>query len=233
MLHFRTCIAAVAALGLMLTATASSARDDDASPLTGQVVNIDQNSPEVVKLRMGNGDPAAGKTKSTLCQGCHGERGVSEEPLIPSLAGQFGPYIAKQIRNYQAGTRSHQIMNAMAGTLNGPTDADDVAAYFASQNKMQGSGAGNEDGKTLFLNGDIARLAIACVNCHGVHGKGLSPKMSAFPVIGGQQKEYIRKQLKDFRAGIRTNSPAGIMNKVAGKLTDQEIEALAEYVSAQ
>lgn len=232
MLQIRICIAAGLALSVLLTATATFARDDDTSPLTGQIAT-DDNSAEAIKLRAGPGDPVAGKDKSLLCQGCHGEAGISLEPLVPSLAGQYGRYIQKQIRNYQAGTRSHQIMNAMAGTLDDPNDVADIAAYFASQNKMKGEGAGNDVGKNLFLHGDISRMTIACVNCHGVRGKGLTPNTSAFPVLGGQQKEYIHRQLMNFRAGIRTNSPNNIMNRITQKLTDDEIEALAEYVSAQ
>jgi cytochrome c553 len=232
MLQIRICIAAVLALCVLLTATATFAQDDNMSPLTGQIAT-DDNSAEAIKLRAGSGNPVAGKDKSLLCQGCHGEAGISLEPLVPSLAGQYGRYIQKQIRNYQAGTRSHQIMNAMAGTLNDENDLADIAAYFASQNKMKGEGAGNDVGKNLFLHGDIPRMTIACVNCHGVKGKGMTPNTFAFPVIGGQQKEYIRRQLMNFRAGIRTNSPNGIMNKITQKLTDDEIKALAEYVSAQ
>jgi cytochrome c553 len=54
-----------------------------------------------------------------------------------------------------------------------------------------------------------------------------------FPVIGGQHKDYIRRQLVNFRDGYRTNSPGNIMNRIADSLTDTEIESLAEYVSVQ
>jgi cytochrome c553 len=52
-------------------------------------------------------------------------------------------------------------------------------------------------------------------------------------VIGGQQKDYLRGQLVNFRKGDRTNSPNGIMNRITQKLTDDELEALADYVSGQ
>jgi cytochrome c553 len=180
-----------------------------------------------------DGDPVAGREKSQLCQGCHGEFGISTVGLIPRLAGQYPQYIEKQIRNYQAGIRSHQIMNAMVATLN-DDDIPDVAAYFASQPRMKGDGSAyNRLGKDIFLHGDTSRMRLACVNCHGIKGKGLDTRISMFPVIGGQNSDYIRKQLVDFRDGIRTNSPNGIMNKVAQSLTDAEIAALADYVSKQ
>lgn len=222
------------ALIALLTATVAFARNENTNPLTGRIgVDPRDESAESVKLRSGPGNPAAGKDKSQLCQGCHGEFGNSTEPLVPKLAGQYGKYIAKELRNYQAGVRTHQIMNAMAGTIN-DDDLADIAAYFASQPKMKGSGAkNNEVGKNLFIKGDISRKMVACINCHGVTGKGLTPNTSMFPVLGGQQKEYLRKQLMNFKDVDRTNSPNGIMNKITNKLTDPEIDALAEYLSEQ
>ena len=219
MLQVKKVIVVVFALIALLTTTGANAQSSE--------------SEEAVQLREGGGDPVAGKEKSFLCQGCHGADGISFEPLIPKLAGQYGKYIAKQVRDYQAGTRSHQIMNAMAATVN-DADLADIGAYFASQRKMKGNGkAGIPLGENIFLQGDTAKGRIACYGCHGLYGKGLGPKSSMYPVLGGQQKEYIRLQLINFRDGYRTNSPTGIMNAMTKLLTDTEIDALAQYISAQ
>ncbi len=233
MLHIKNKIAVGLALLFLVATTVAFARNENTNPLTGRIgVDPADESTESVKLRSGSGDAVAGREKSLLCQGCHGEEGISIEGLIPKLAGQYSKYIAKELRNYQAGTRSHQIMNAMAATIS-DDDLADIAAYFASRTKMKGAGSNNEVGKKLFLRGDISRTVVACVNCHGVNGKGLTPNTSMFPVIGGQQKDYIRRQLVNFRKGDRTNSPNGIMNRITQKLTDDELEALADYVSGQ
>lgn len=234
---FRTTnnIAIGLALIALLSASTAFARDVvNTNPLTGRIgVDSNDESAEFIKLRSGPGNAVAGRDKSQLCQGCHGEFGNSTEPLIPKLAGQYGKYISKELRNYQAGIRTHQIMNAMAGTIS-DEDLADISAYFASCQKMKGNGGpGSELGKTLFTKGDINRKMIACINCHGVNGKGLTPKTSMFPVLGGQQKEYLRKQLRNFRDIDRTNSPNGIMNKVTSQLTDAEIEAISDYLAEQ
>ena len=233
MFHIKRSIATGLTLAaLLLTTGGFAAQSDMTNPLTGSV-EADAESAEAIKQRSAPGDPVAGREKSQLCQGCHGEHGISTEPIIPKLAGQYAKYIAKELRNYQAGTRSHQIMNAMAATIN-DDDLADIAAYFASQNKMEGDGSSdNPIGKELFLHGDISKMRFACVNCHGIKGKGVDPRISMFPVIGGQHKEYIRRQLVNFRDGYRTNSPNGIMNRIAASLTDLEINSLAEYVSVQ
>jgi cytochrome c553 len=183
------------------------------------------------RQRLGSGDPVAGKSKSTLCQGCHGEDGLSVENLIPHLAGQYSGYIEKELRNFQSGVRKHQIMSVMAKTINN-ADLADIGAYFASQKKMQGGGWGvNPTAKKLFSKGDKARNILPCVSCHGVNGKGKVTDSVIFPVIGGQHKDYLRAQLINWRTGARSNSPDGMMNKIAKSLTDTEIELLAEYIS--
>jgi len=184
-----------------------------------------------IKKRMGSGDPVAGMTESQLCQGCHGQDGISMEGLIPNLAGQYALYIAKQLRNFQSGARTHQIMSAMAKTI---SDAEliDIAAYFSSQEKMHGNGSGaNPVAKKLFLKGDSSRGIPPCMSCHGKNGKGQAPGTATYPVIGGQHKEYLRAQLQHWRSGERSNSPDGVMNKVAKTLTDAEIESLTDYLS--
>jgi cytochrome c553 len=187
----------------------------------------------VKSIKPRTGDPVAGKNKSQLCQGCHGEDGNSLATPIPKLAGQDAAYIAKQVHDFQTGTRTHRIMNDLAATVN-DDDLIDIAAYFASRTKMKGDGsAGNRIGKNLFLNGDTSRMIVACVTCHGVNGKGLQPNFSMFPVIGGQHKDYLRRQLINFRKGDRSNSPDGVMNGITKSLTDAELESLAEYVSMQ
>jgi len=211
-------IAAGTALIILLACTASFAQSGGTQP--------------VKQLK---GDPVAGWEKSLLCQGCHGEYGDSfEEGLVPKLSGQYEQFIAKQIRDYLAGTRSHQIMDAMAAMIVSEEDIADISAYYASQTKMKGDGSGdNKVGKRLFLHGDASRMRFGCINCHGVNGKGMGRKVPMFPVIGCQQKDYLRKMLIEYRDGITTNSPKQIMNIVAKTLTDSEIDALAEYISGK
>ena len=186
---------------------------------------------DILQRRTGSGNPLAGKIKSQICQGCHGVDGNSTDEQIPKLAGQYDAYIVKQMRNYLAGTRSHEIMNGMAAPLS-DEDLADIAAYFADQPIMKGNGATpNETGKKLFLQGNAAARVMTCAYCHGNTGKGLDPSTAMYPVIGGQHKAYLLKQLKDFREDDRLNSPNAGMNKTLKALSDSELEALAEYMS--
>lgn len=215
---------ALAIIFLALSACAASAKP------TPSKIAIGSDSANEVKLRNSAGDPIAGKGKSELCQGCHGEDGNSPDSMTPKLAGQNGSYIAKQLRNYQIGTRSHQIMSAIAATVS-DEDLDDIAAYFSSQTKMQGNGSANQIGKKLYQRGDMSRMIVACANCHGANGEGKTSANSIFPVIGGQHKDYLLGQLANFKAGDRSNSPGGVMNIMVQRMTADELEALADYVA--
>jgi cytochrome c553 len=214
----RFCIYA-AFVGLMSIAGGASAQQQIAGGM----------SPE-------GGDAKAGQTKSELCQGCHGVDGMSMDPTtFPNLAGQYAGYIYKQVLDFQLGNRNNDTMSAMAATVTNKKDLEDIAAYFSSRKPMKGK-PGNaslaKKGEKLFKNGNkkLGNYA-ACIRCHGVNGKGKSKTNSLFPVIGGQQKAYLIKQLTDFKAGTRTNDPAGMMAMVAKGLDDKEIKAVAEYVS--
>ncbi len=184
-------------------------------------------SAQHIKLRVGPGDPVAGKEKSVMCQGCHGEDGNSSSDDYPKLAGQYAGYIFKQINDFNSGVREDPIMSAMAATVTDKQDLLDIAAYFASQNQMKSDRAVvNKAGETRFWDDTNG-----CVTCHGNKGKGLAPNQHRYPVIGGQHKEYLIKQLKNFKSHARKNDPGGVMGMVAGFLSEKDMEDVASYIS--
>ena len=77
------------------------------------------------------GDAEAGKAKALACGACHGQQGVSSNPLWPNLAGQHEAYLAKQIRAFRDNDRLEPTMIGFVATLS-DQDIDDMAAYFAS-----------------------------------------------------------------------------------------------------
>ncbi len=183
----------------------------------------------MIKQPIGSGDPVAGKVESGLCQGCHGADGTSFVDLIPDLAGQQALYTAKQLRDFQSGARTHQIMSAISKSIN-DTELADISAYFASVKMMRGDRRGdNPVAEKLFLKGDPGRGIPPCTSCHGANGK--APAIPTYPVIGGQHKAYLQVQLIRWRSGDRSNSPDRVMNKAARNLTDAEIERLSDYLS--
>lgn len=184
--------------------------------------------------RMGIGNAALGQVKSRteLCQGCHGETGNSSSAEFPRLSGQYAGYISKQLQDFRSGQRQHPVMTAMASNLN-QADAEDIASYFASNDALHGQGgAAPEAVQRLYTKGDAKRSILACAGCHGDRGQGAYLGGEVFPVLAGQHKFYLREQLLNWRAASRRNSPGGVMNLIAQALTTEEIEALATYISA-
>jgi cytochrome c553 len=84
------------------------------------------------------GDPVAGKSKTTMCAGCHGIPGYKsvfpEVYSVPKLGSQQAAYIVKALQAYRSGERSHPTMRAIAGGLS-DKDMADLAAYYASTAK--------------------------------------------------------------------------------------------------
>lgn len=176
------------------------------------------------------GDAAKGATiATTVCVACHGADGNSVMTMNPKLAGQHPGYIAKQLNNFKSGDRQNPVMAGMAATLT-DDDVANLAAYFGAQ-KAKG-GAAKESGPgslgEKIYRGGVAGMGVpACAACHGPTGAGIPVQ---FPRLAGQHAEYTVSQLKAFRGGERANDTAMMMRAIAGKLTDQQIAAVADYI---
>ena len=70
-------------------------------------------------------------------------------------------------------------------------------------------------------------LAASCAICHGTEGR---PATSDVVPLAGLPREYIVKQLQDFRDGKR---PATVMHQIAKGYSDPQINALAAWFAAQ
>lgn len=177
------------------------------------------------------GDAAAGQAKSVTCTACHGAdgNGVTGLPLQPRLAGQHVEYLVKQVQDYKSGTRENAIMAPMVAALS-DEDINDVSAYYAG---LQGvTGESNPDrwdvGQRLYRAGDMEKGLAACMACHGPSGKG-NPAAN-YPSLTGQYAEYTAAQLKAFKSEQRANDLGGVMRNIAAKMTNEEMEAVADYI---
>lgn len=177
------------------------------------------------------GDPAAGESLAATCAACHGSSG--KEPVAanyPKIAGLGEHYLLKQLLDIREGRR---IVPAMAGLLDPMSDQDlaDLAAYFDSQDLEfeQADPELVDRGRALYRGGNLASGVAACSACHGPSGDGV--EAAAFPRLGGQKAEYTAKQLLDWQRGERDNDPNAMMQNIAAKLTESEIEAVSSYIS--
>jgi cytochrome c553 len=166
---------------------------------------------------------------TNVCAACHAIDGNSAITANPKLAGQHPEYLYKQLTNFKSGERANAVMSGMAGMLS-DADMHAVAEYFSKQTLNLGqakkNGAGSL-GEKIYRAGIQANSVPACASCHGPAGDGLPVK---YPRLGGQHTEYVLNQLRQFRLGARANDEAKVMRTIAAKLTDQEMEAVADYI---
>ncbi len=174
-------------------------------------------------------DAEAGKAKAATCVACHGPDGNSLAPNFPKLAGQHADYLAKQLADFKAGDRKDPTMNAMAAPLT-EQDMANIGAFYATQKIAVGETAADqlELGQALYRAGNAASGVAACAACHGPAGDG-NP-MANFPALGGQHADYVKLQLQNFRSGARANDAGAMMRSVAQKMSDADIEAVAQYI---
>jgi cytochrome c553 len=68
--------------------------------------------------------------------------------------------------------------------------------------------------------------------CRACHGDDLHGQID-FPSLAGRSPTYIARQLYSFKSGLRTGPNADIMKGVAQNLTDDDIIAVAAYISSR
>ena len=72
-----------------------------------------------------------------------------------------------------------------------------------------------------------AAKSATCTACHGLSGNSVNPE---WPVLAGQNANYLADQIKRFRASHRLNV---LMLPMVQGLTDQDIADLAAYYASQ
>jgi cytochrome c553 len=174
---------------------------------------------------------AANRVAIGTCASCHGPHGQSILPKYPVLAGQHANYLAAQLHAFRDKTRGDPdalgYMWGMASRL----DDDAIAAlaeYYSRQTPRAGptiAGKLIDEGKNIYLNGDVAKGIPACAACHGAHAEG----NDSFPRLAGQHAQYLVKQLRSFRSNLRN---VAVMHGVARGLELGEMSAVATYLQS-
>ena len=185
-----------------------------------------------------NGDPKRGEAIAQDCTACHGEKGLSTQPWIPSLAGLDRLVLYKQLDDFRSGTRLSGPMSAIAQSLTAQQYAD-LAAYFSSlpglpenrgeRSPRPHSSYRNRDPvQRLIYAGDPKRGIAACASCHGPGGYRIGA-----PTLTRQNELYLDQQLHAFAEGTRANDMNMPMRSIAAMLTESEMQALARDYSSE
>jgi len=176
----------------------------------------------------------AGSTPVTVCLPCHGpaasEASAGSGPAaFPRLDGQQAVYLEKQLREYKSGKRTSTVMAPLMNALK-KDQFGAVASHFATQAPARGAVESPElaaRGKALYEGGNHTSGVPACVGCHQAGAVGYG----RYPRLAGQRQAYTVQQLTQFKTGTRNNDRAHVMRALAGRLTEDEIRAVAEYLA--
>ena len=83
--------------------------------------------------------------------------------------------------------------------------------------------------QVMALDGASLYKTKTCIACHGPEGR--KPIQPNYPRLAGQNKAYLLQQMKDIKSGARNNGNTAAMKGVMHLVNDQEMEAIADYLS--
>ena len=168
-------------------------------------------------------DVSVGESKAQVCLACHGPAGASNDPAYPILAGQPAQAISIALFEFREGKRKNPLMSPLAANLTNK-DLNDLAAYFSAQKAPAPKHTLTEE---LAAKGKALTVQYACIACHGAKLQG----QQQMPRLAGQHRDYLRAQLLAFRDGSRLDLD-GTMTSAAQSLATQDVDVLADYLSA-
>jgi cytochrome c553 len=156
------------------------------------------------------------------CLACHGEKGQSETPEIPSLGAQPAGYTLIQLYLFREKQRKIEVMNEYAKDL---TD-DDLRQYSDAIAKLP---APAPEGDV-----DAARMQkgyaiIEHNHCNQCHQSNLTGRDNV-PRIASQREDYLAKTLREYKSNTRVGYEP-IMLEVMRPLTDADIIELAYTIA--
>ena len=165
------------------------------------------------------------------CTWCHGGSAQGYTPA-PRLAGQRPQYVEKQLMNFRKHTRDNPFsklyMWGAAANLS-PRTARHLAIYFSTIPPKAADDGDKElaaTGRAIYQEGIPDSNIVACVACHGPNAQGVSE----IPRLGGLAYSYLKRRLEQWGEGYHAASGPP-MAQIASKLSRDQIEALASYLS--
>lgn len=162
------------------------------------------------------------------CTGCHGAKGVSAGPSIPTLSGLSAAYFVDIMEQFQSDKTPSTIMGRIAKGYS-EDEILQLAEYFSSQTFVAAKGQASDE--TMAEKGEQLHDKY-CERCHTEYGT-LGGDDSGF--LKGQWKYYLKSQLMDFHSGAR-KAPRKMTKQIKRmyrKEGDAGFEALVEFYSQQ
>ena len=171
------------------------------------------------------------------CVTCHGQSGQgTSNDLFPRIAGKPAGYLYNQLLAFRDGTRKYPPMNYLVAYLP-DSYLREIADHFAKQRlpytaREQASvdQATLARGQSVVTAGDSKKGVPACIACHGASLIGMNP---GIPGLVGLRPNYIAGQLIRWRVGDRHAAEPDCMKRIASRLSEADITAVAAWLARQ
>jgi cytochrome c553 len=157
------------------------------------------------------------------CLGCHGVKGQSAIPEVPSLGGQPVFYLTIQLLMFRDKLRVVEPMNqVMQGFKD--NDLHNIAAYLAKLPPPEPSG-----GPLDFDRMARARELSEQHRCNFCHQGNYSGEQNV-PRVAGQREDYLIKTLREYKNNTRRGYDAS-MADILYLISDDQIQDLAYFLA--
>jgi cytochrome c553 len=156
------------------------------------------------------------------CLACHGEKGQSETPEVPSLGALPSPYVVIQLYMFRDKLRVVELMNALTKDFTN----EDLQQFADSIAKMPAPKPADAPDPARMERGRALVQRHRCGFCHGADFAG----HDNIPRIAAQREDYLAKTLREYKSNTRPGYDAS-MADVVQPLSDADIGDLA-YVMA-
>ena len=163
------------------------------------------------------------QAKLAPCLSCHGEKGQSVTPEVPSLGGQPAFYVIIQLFMFREKLRVVELKNKVTRGLSND-DLRSMAEFIAKLPPPQLPG-GPADSDRL----ERARALIEQNRCNFCHQGNYSGEQNV-PRLAGQREDYLVKALREFKNNTRRGYDAA-MADVLYAISDEQILDLAYFLS--
>jgi len=156
------------------------------------------------------------------CLSCHGEKGQSQSPEVPSLGAQPAPYALIQLYLFREKQRKVEVMNQSAKDLSD----DDLRQFSDAISKLPPPAP---EGAI-----DAARMQrgyalIERNHCNVCHQSTLGGRENV-PRLAAQREDYLAKSLREYKSRTRVGYEP-MMLEVTRPLTDDDITELAYTIA--
>jgi cytochrome c553 len=159
------------------------------------------------------------------CLACHGEKGQSANPEVPSLGAQPSPYLVVQLYLFREKLRPVELMNQMTQGLSNDElqkFADFIATLPAPKPPVDAPDAARIERARALVQQN------RCGFCHNADFAG----HDNIPRLAAQREDYLAKALREYKSNARPGYDAS-MAEVVQPISEADLADIAYFMARE